>query len=59
MITAIASSSPLFAEALPKNQIEREYLSRIERFLLVQKLGKVATQDISVAIATLTTKANH
>lgn len=57
MIVAIASPSPLFAEELPKNQIEREYLSQIEQFLLVQSVRKASQQDISVAIATLATQA--
>lgn len=57
MIIAIASSSPLFAEELPQNQIEREYLSQIEQFLLNQSIRKVLPQDISVAVATLATQA--
>lgn len=56
MIVAIASPSPLFAEELPKNQIEREYLSQIEQFLLPQASKKATDQDISVAVATLATQ---
>jgi hypothetical protein len=56
MIIAIATPTPLFAQELPKNQIEREYLSQIEQFLLIQAGRKASYHDISVAVATLATQ---
>lgn len=56
MIIAVASPSPLFAEELPKIQIEREYLSQIEQFFLNQSGKKAAVQDISMAVTTLATQ---
>ncbi len=57
MIVAITAASPLFAEDLPKSQVERDYLTQFRLAFLEKPEPGAADRVINAAITTLVTQA--
>ncbi len=57
LIVAVASASPLFNEALPQQETEREFLTRFRRAFLVKPDAKAQARIVAAALVTLTTRA--
>ncbi len=55
MIIAIASRSPLFDQALPPQQTERDYLSDLRRALIYKPDPNMPDRELAAAITTLQT----
>jgi hypothetical protein len=59
ILVAIASSIPLFDEELPKNQIERDYLTQFRQALLGRFKKNIPDRVISASIVTIVAKPKN
>ena len=59
ILVAIASSKPLFDNNLPKNQIERAYLTQIRQALLTMQPTNDVNQVVSAAVVPIMTQSKY
>jgi hypothetical protein len=57
MVIALASRSPLFAQTLPAQQTEREYLTELRRALAYKPDPNMPDREVSATVRTLETRA--